>query len=90
MISKIEHDIEKSINYAHANKEEVLVYVKEHAQELDLEVINSHIKTYVNDFTINLGKIGKLSVAELQKRANEQGIINDRNNFATDEEAALF
>ena len=75
VISKIEHEIEKSINYAYANKEEVLVYVKEHAQELDLEVINSHIKTYVNDFTINLGKIGERSVAELQKRANEQGII---------------
>ena len=75
VISKIECMIKDSINYAYANKEEVLIYVKQHAQELDLEVINSHIKTYVNDFTINLGKIGERSVAELQKRANEQGII---------------
>ena len=75
VICRIEHEIKSSIDYSYANREEVLMYVKQHAQELDLDVINNHIETYVNDFTIDLGKIGERSIAELQKRALKQGII---------------
>ena len=75
MISQIEHEILNSLNYAYENRNEVINYVKIHAQELDENVMNNHIRTYVNSYTKNLGVKGKRSIDVLLKKAIEQGIV---------------
>ena len=50
-------------------------YVKSNAQELDFEIINEHIKTYVNNYTTNLGVEGNLAVKKLEDLAISAGII---------------
>ena len=75
MISQIEHEILNSLSYAYENRNEVINYVKIHAQELDENVMNNHIKTYVNSYTKNLGVKGKRSIDVLLKKAIEQGIV---------------
>ena len=75
VISQIEHEILNSLSYAYENRNEVINYVKIHAQELDENVMNNHIKTYVNSYTKNLGVKGKRSIDVLLKKAIEQGIV---------------
>lgn len=44
-------------------------YVRAHAQELDPDVIEAHIRLYVNEFTADLGEAGRAAVAALLQRA---------------------
>lgn len=40
-------------------------FVQSHARELDPQVIESHIKLFVNDFSVDLGREGRMAVSEL-------------------------
>ncbi len=71
---KLETLIKNSIQYAYENFEEVMPFVKKYAQELDDNVIISHIKTYVNEFSLELGCKGRESIEALIKEIKEVGI----------------
>ncbi len=72
----LERLIRDSIYYAKNNTEEVLSFIKNYAQELDEKVIMAHIKTYVNNFSIDLGKIGRESINVFMNKLKEEGIWN--------------
>ncbi|MDZ8117934.1 1,4-dihydroxy-6-naphthoate synthase [Pontiella agarivorans] len=74
-IAEIEQRLKASIQHAFDDPESTKDYVKEHAQELADEVTTEHIKTYVNDFTLDLGDEGRAAIEALQKMAKEAGII---------------
>jgi predicted solute-binding protein len=42
---------------------------------MDPEVMQKHIRTYVNDFSVSLQKSGMAAVNELEARARAAGII---------------
>lgn len=71
----IESILRKSVKYAMNNRQASRAYVKQHAQELDDEVIDSHIDLYVNEFTLSLGERGKKSVATLMEMAQCKNIL---------------
>ncbi len=79
-IQIISEIIRQSIVYAKENSEEVLEWVKYHAQTLDEEVINKHINHYVNELSNDMGEIGKKSIEYLHnskvKTLNLQTINN--------------
>ena len=58
----IQELIAESIRFAFENPQSSLSFVKQNAQELDDEIIEKHIKMFVNDFSINVGEVGKESV----------------------------
>ena len=62
---KIQRVIKRGIEYAFANPESSKEYVALHAQELEQKVIESHIKLYVNKFSIDLCQEGKKAVRTL-------------------------
>ncbi len=62
---KIERLIRRSIAYGFAHPAESRAYVKEHAQELDDMVIDSHIALFVNNFSLSLGPEGHRAVEML-------------------------
>ncbi len=68
----VEKAIASSIQYAHAHPQESKSYIQEHAQELAEEVIAAHIATFVNDFSINLGKKGRFAIQSLLEKAHQQ------------------
>lgn len=72
----LEEIIRESIHYSRKNTKEVLYFVKNYAQELDDEVIMSHINTYVNEFSLNLGDQGKKSIMTFIKKTEAEGIWN--------------
>ncbi len=54
--------LRSSIEFAMRNPTLSRDYVKSHAQELDDDVIESHIALFVNEFTLSLGKEGRTAV----------------------------
>lgn len=75
VILKVNRLIRKSIEYAFENPTSSLNYVKEHAQEMDEEVMQQHIDLYVNKYSIDLGKEGKEAIELMYNLAQEKGII---------------
>ncbi len=67
--------IRRSVEYAFAHRDETRSYIKAHAQELDDEVIDSHIALYVNEFSLDMGDDGVQAVEALFGMAEQRGII---------------
>lgn len=75
LINQIDQALRKSIEYAYANPDKPQSYIKQHSQELEDDVIRSHIGLYVNDFSLDLGDEGVQAVTYLLRLAEERGII---------------
>jgi 1,4-dihydroxy-6-naphthoate synthase len=74
-IAAFEARLAKSIQTAFDDPASTVDYVKAHAQELADEVTREHIKTYVNDFTLNLGDEGRAAIDALEQMAKAAGVI---------------
>lgn len=72
----LEEIIKDSILYAKNNIQEVMPFIKSYAQELDDNVIMSHINTYVNNFSLDLGNKGQKAIAIFIEKLKEEGIWN--------------
>ncbi|CAK8714287.1 hypothetical protein GMJAKD_03525 [Candidatus Electrothrix aarhusensis] len=75
-IKETEKAIASSLDWAYAHPEACTAYIKQHAQELDEQVIADHIKLYVNDFSTDLTDAGRAAVQELLRRGKNAGIFN--------------
>ena len=64
---KIDRVIARSVAYALSHPESGLEYIRLHAQEMDDDVMKSHINLYVNDFSANIGEEGKAAIHYLFK-----------------------
>ena len=61
---KLNRLIKKSVEYSFKNYPAISGYVSSHSQEMSEEVMRKHIDLYVNNFSIDLGKEGKLAVTQ--------------------------
>ncbi len=75
LVQKTDSLIRRSLEYAFSNSEETKTYIKQHAQELDEQVIDQHIRLYVNDYSLDIRDDGIHAVEELFRRAADQGIL---------------
>lgn len=64
---KVDELIRKSILFANEHPDKVMPYVRQFAQEMDTDVMMSHIGLYVNDYSLSLGKIGLEAIDALKK-----------------------
>ena len=62
---KINKLIRQSLEYSFKDYPHVSDYVKQHAQEMNEDVMRKHIELYVNDYTIDLGEEGKRAIEKL-------------------------
>ena len=69
--------IKQSVEFAFTNPESCMAFVKEHAQEMSEEVMKKHIALYVNEFSIDLGIIGKKAIQVLVNKAIELKLVTD-------------
>lgn len=76
---KVNRLIRKSVEYAYANPQSCMDYVKAHAQEMSEEVMKKHIALYVNDFSIDLGEKGINAVELLFAKAQELNLFKYNN-----------
>ncbi len=64
-LMKVDSLIRQSIEYAFKNYPLITDYVKKHSQEMEPDVMKKHIDLYVNDYSIQLGKNGKLAIEKV-------------------------
>ena len=67
--------IRRSVEYAFANRDASLPYVRAHAQEMSEEVMYKHIDLYVNKYSVDLGPAGRRAVALLFDKAGALGLV---------------
>ena len=73
--------IRKSVEFAFANPEESSEYVAKHAQEMSEEVRKKHIQLYVNNFSIDIGEIGKNAILKFFDIENSNEIDKQNKNL---------
>ncbi|WP_457552837.1 menaquinone biosynthesis family protein [Desulfobacula sp.] len=71
----IQNLIRHSIDHAFLHPSKAYDYIQAHAQELNTEVIQQHIKLYVNDFSKDIGKKGEAAITTFFEKARESGLI---------------
>lgn len=69
---QVDELIYKSVEFAFSNYPVLPDYVKQHAQEMSEQVMRQHIDLYVNDFSRNLGEVGKSAVHTILRTAQQQ------------------
>jgi 1,4-dihydroxy-6-naphthoate synthase len=66
-IQLIDALIKESVQYAFSNSYEILPdFVKYHSQEMSENVMRQHIDLYVNDFSIDMGDVGRNAIQQLE------------------------
>ncbi len=68
----MDEKIRESLLYARSHPQEAWPYIKRHAQELADEVIERHIQTFVNEFSLEAGEEGKRAIRFLLEAAARQ------------------
>lgn len=72
---KVNRVLRRSVEYALANPNDSLPFVRQHAQSMDEEVMRNHIQLYVNDFTVDLGTKGREAITTLYEKSIEKQIF---------------
>ena len=72
---EIDAAISASIRWAEAHPAEGWGYIRAHAQEMDEQVMQSHIDLYVNEYSKAIGEEGLHAVRELLRRGAAAGLF---------------
>lgn len=75
ILETINRVLRRSIEFAFANPKSALPYIRQHAQEMEEEVMYAHIDLYVNSYSLDLGREGKEAVQFLFEKAVSLGQI---------------
>jgi len=76
-IEQIDNAIYDSIVWADKHTEECLPYIQQYAQEMDKEVMQSHIGLYVNEYSKDLGVEGMAAIEHFLRLGREAEILPD-------------
>jgi len=68
-ILAVQDAIRRSLEHANANPAASRAWIREHAQEMADTVIDSHIRTFVNDFSLDLRDEGRAAIRVLLEKA---------------------
>jgi 1,4-dihydroxy-6-naphthoate synthase len=74
-IAAIEAALKSAIEHSLAEPAAAMDYVRQHAREVDEEVLTRHIRMFVNDYSLDLGDDGRAAVAKLRQLARQAGVI---------------
>ncbi|BHH84128.1 1,4-dihydroxy-6-naphthoate synthase [Desulforhopalus sp. 52FAK] len=79
----IERLIQASVDFSFTHPKECLPYIRQHSQELETEVVESHIGLYVNDFSRDLGDEGRAAVELFIHKGRTSGAlpVSDKSLF---------
>jgi 1,4-dihydroxy-6-naphthoate synthase len=72
---KVNRILRRSLEYAYRDSIASFDFVVDNAQEMDKNVMNNHIKLFVNDFTLELGTEGRAAIEKLYHLAGELKVI---------------
>lgn len=77
---KFDQLLKQSVQFAFDNPDASKDYVKCYAQEMDEEVMRSHIDLYVNQYSLNLGEKGKAAITKMYEVGRNFGMPRVENS----------
>ncbi len=77
VVHKVNRLVRKSLDYAFSYPDGTIPYMRQFAQTMDEEVLQAHLKTFVNEYSLELGPEGKRAIQVLIDKSIEAGLIND-------------
>jgi len=83
--------IKESMEYAFEHYPLISDYVKQHSQEMEVEVMKKHIDLYVNKYSINLGEEGRNAVQQFMeiyrntRETSGRKVLSDKELFVEEE-----
>lgn len=75
VLQRVQQVVHDSICWARANRTATVSTMRRHAQEFSDEVLFAHVDLYVNDWTIDLGSIGRTALGTMRRVAVEREMI---------------
>lgn len=72
---RINRVLKRSIEFAFAEPQSSLPFIRQHAQVMDDDIMYQHIDLYVNNFSIDLGRVGKDAISFMFNKAQELQLI---------------
>lgn len=75
LVERIERAVAASVAYAFRCPEECLPYIRAHSQETAPEIVQNHIRLYVNEFSRNLGDEGMAAITAFLQRGRAAGVL---------------
>ncbi len=76
MIGRVEKLLRRGIRESFADPDRSAGYVRQHAREMDPAVLAEHIRTFVSDYSLDIGDEGRRAVAKLRELARRAGIVS--------------
>jgi 1,4-dihydroxy-6-naphthoate synthase len=80
--NKIKQEIDKmlseSINLAFKNLRGTISFMKKHAVEMDEEIMMQHVNLYVNEYSKDIGDLGKKSIYKLREEFLKLNNLEDK------------
>jgi 1,4-dihydroxy-6-naphthoate synthase len=72
---KVNRILKRSLDYAYRDSVASFEFVAGNAREMDRDVMNNHIKLFVNEFTSELGQEGRRAIIKLYEIAQEEKVV---------------
>lgn len=72
---RVNRVMRRSVAYAFEYPQDVMPFVRQHAQAMEEAVMKAHIDLYVSHYTLDLGEAGRAAVHQMFRLAREQGVI---------------
>lgn len=72
---RVQEVIRDSIEYGRRHRGETIETMRRYAQEFDDDVLLAHVDLYVNDWTVDLGSVGRAALASMHDVAISRGLL---------------
>lgn len=72
---KVNRVLRRSVEYAFEHPTSAIDFIRQHAQEMEEEVMYKHIDLYVNQYSVDLGEIGRKAIRILFEKAIALNLI---------------
>ena len=73
-VCRVQGVVRDSLEFALADPAIALPSMRKYAQEFDDDVLMKHVELYVNDWTVELGEVGRAALETLAQRAAKVGV----------------
>jgi 1,4-dihydroxy-6-naphthoate synthase len=74
--ARLTRAIRASLDHSFTHRDDALVTMRRFAQESSDAVIWKHVELYVNEFTRDLGEVGRFALERLATIARERGVVS--------------
>jgi 1,4-dihydroxy-6-naphthoate synthase len=79
LCATIDSIIKESVLYSWKNYPELAPFITANAQEMEEDVMRKHIELYVNEYTTDLGTVGRKGIETLFDKAKKAGLLGSAN-----------